>query len=190
MNEVHNKRIEGQDFTTNFELCWNLNYLHVEFFFQTRQLFDREMSINGVKKKVCILCYGPHCAFNTHPFLFSKFKHFDCPTMIIVQNGVLVSVTTLTLGWRPRQGLVKVQAKCEGRESHSMLSGVQENVREWTPTLPSELPLWELDSRWTFESLENDFRGQNPLDWRVPYVIGNLLELKCLKWACMTHLDT
>jgi hypothetical protein len=29
----------------------------------------------------------------------------------------------------------------------------------WTFTLPSELPLWELESRWIFEFLENDCRG-------------------------------
>ncbi len=28
------------------------------------------------------------------------------------------------------------------------------------------------------------------MDWRVPYIIGKLLEPRCLKWACMTHLDT
>jgi hypothetical protein len=57
------------------------------------------------------------------------------------------------------------------------------------PTLPSELPLCKLESRWIPESLESDFRRQNPLDRRVPYIIENLLELKCLKWARMTHLD-
>ncbi len=59
----------------------------------------------------------------------------------------------------------------------------------WTFTLPSELPLWESDSRWILESSKNDCKGQNPFDWRVPYSIGKLLELKCLKWARMTHLD-
>jgi hypothetical protein len=52
------------------------------------------MPINGVKKNVCILCYGPHCALNTHPFLFCEFKQFDGLTMIIVQNGVLVNITS------------------------------------------------------------------------------------------------
>ncbi len=28
------------------------------------------------------------------------------------------------------------------------------------------------------------------MDWEVPYIIGKILELRCLKWACMTHLDT
>jgi len=27
------------------------------------------------------------------------------------------------------------------------------------------------------------------MDWKVPYIIGKILECKCLKWACMTHLD-
>jgi len=53
----------------------------------------------------------------------------------------------------------------------------------------SELPLWELESWWIPNSLENDYRGQNQLD-RVPYIIGKLLECRCLKWAHMTHLDT
>jgi len=52
------------------------------------------MSINGVQKKVCILCYGPHCAINTHPFLFCEFKHFDGLIMTIVQIVVLVSITS------------------------------------------------------------------------------------------------
>jgi hypothetical protein len=63
-------------------------------------------------------------------------------------------------------------------------------LREWTSTLPSQFSLWELESQWIPESLEGDYRAQNSLDWRVLYTIGNLLELKCLKWARMTHLDT
>jgi len=60
---------------------------------------------------------------------------------------------------------------------------------EWTSTLPSELPLWELESQWTPESSKNNCKGQNSLDWKFPYIIGKILKLKCLKWACMTHLD-
>jgi hypothetical protein len=87
-------------------------------------------------------------------------------------------------------GLVKVQAKSEAQESHFMLSGVWENVREWTSTLPSELPLWELESQWTHESFKNNFRVQNPLAWRVFYIIEKFMERRCLKWARMTHLST
>ncbi len=27
------------------------------------------------------------------------------------------------------------------------------------------------------------------MDRKLPYIIGKILEFKCLKWACMTHLD-
>jgi len=47
-----------------------------------------------------------------------------------------------------------------------MFLGVQKNVREFTFTLPSELP-----------SLEGNCRGQNSLDWDVPYIIGNFFEI-------------
>jgi hypothetical protein len=64
------------------------------------------------------------------------------------------------------------------------------SVREWTPTLPSEFQLWKLESQWTLESLENDCKRQNSLDLRITYTIQNLLERRCLKWFCITHLDT
>jgi hypothetical protein len=47
-----------------------------------------------------------------------------------------------------------------------------------------------MKSWWSLESSENNFRGQNPLDWNDTCIIGNFLELKCLKWARMTHLNT
>ncbi len=48
---------------------------------------------------------------------------------------------------------------------------------------------WELESQWTFEFSENDYRGQNPLDWRIFYIIEKILNFRCLKWAHMTHLE-
>jgi hypothetical protein len=103
---------------------------------------------------------------------------------------LLESVTTLALGSQPKQGLVKVWAKWEGWESHFMLPGVWESVKEWTPTLPSEFPLWELKSLWSPKFSKSNFKGQNSLLWRFLYVIEKILECRCLKWACMTHLDT
>jgi hypothetical protein len=109
---------------------------------------------------------------------------------IAPQNAspTLYILAILTLGSQPRQGFTKVRAKYETRESHFMLPGVQESVREWTLTLSSELSLWELESQWTPEFLNNNYRGQNPSDGRVPYIIGKVLERRCLKWARMTHL--
>jgi hypothetical protein len=63
------------------------------------------------------------------------------------------------------------------------------SMKEWTFTLPRELPLWEMKSRWTLKTSENDFRGQNSMACDVLYIIGKLLEFRCLKWACITHLD-
>jgi hypothetical protein len=40
-----------------------------------------------------------------------------------------------------------------------MFPGVQENVKEWTPTFPSELPFWELESWWTLEFSKGNYRG-------------------------------
>ncbi len=76
--------------------------------------------------------------------------------------------------------------------SHISCSRDVESMGEWenwTSTLPSELPLWELESQWILKSLESHGRGQNTSDWRVPYIIEKLLERRCLNWACMTHLD-
>jgi hypothetical protein len=68
--------------------------------------------------------------------------------------------------------------KCAGMNPH-------------TPnTLPSELPLGELKSRWTPKFLKSDCKGQNPLYQRVPYNIENLLKPRFIKWARMTHLGS
>jgi hypothetical protein len=50
---------------------------------------------------------------------------FGCPWIIIINQGVhFISVTTLTLGSPPKQGLAKVLAEREAQESHLMLLGV------------------------------------------------------------------
>ncbi len=89
------------------------------------------------------------------------------PIVIVSKNNN--NVATLASSLQPRQRLVKVRAKSEAWESHFMLSGVWENVKEWTSTLPNELPLWELESWWN---------PQNPLDYGVPYIIEKILEPK------------
>jgi hypothetical protein len=111
-------------------------------------------------------------------------------------NGSWNGLANMGVCRNPNLGnMTKVRA-CKGasqewaEESHFMLPGVQERVREWTPTLPSDLPLWELESQWTFKFSEGNFRSQNSLDWNIFYIIGKLLELKCLKWVRVTHLGT
>jgi hypothetical protein len=79
--------------------------------------------------------------------------------------------------------------KREAREAHLTLPGVQESVREWALTLPSEFPFEELESWWTLGSSRSDYRGQNTLDWRLLWIIRKILKRRCLKWARTTHFD-
>jgi hypothetical protein len=93
-------------------------------------------------------------------------------------------------------GLVTKAKICKGagqKWNPGFAIHVLESVGEcegMNPTLPGELPVWKLETQWTFESSEGDCRGQNSLEWRVASTIGNFLELRCLKWARMTHLNT
>jgi len=57
------------------------------------------------------------------------------------------------------------------------------------PHTPREFHFGELESRWTPESSEGDYKGQNSMAWGVFYINGKLLKLRYLKWACITHLD-
>jgi hypothetical protein len=75
-----------------------------------------------------------------------------------------VNVATLALGSLLKQGLAKVQAKNATQKLHFMLLGVWESVKEWTSTLPSDIPLSKSEPWWTPESLESNCKGQNPLD--------------------------
>jgi len=62
-------------------------------------------------------------------------------------------------------------------------------VRESTFTLPRQLPLWELESRWTSKTSKKNFKGQKSMACGVLYIIGKLLGCRCLKWARIAHLD-
>jgi hypothetical protein len=55
-------------------------------------------------------------------------------------------------------------------------SQVNSHVGSWSP-------------KWTPESSECDYRGQNPFPWRIFYIIGKILKHRCLKWACIANLD-
>jgi hypothetical protein len=100
-------------------------------------------------------------------------------------------VATLTLGSQPRQRGRKGAGQEEAQKSHHIweCKKMWGSMREWTLTLPRQLPLWEMESRWTPKILESDFRGQNSMACGVFYIIEKLLEHRCLKWACIAHLD-
>jgi hypothetical protein len=97
--------------------------------------------------------------------------------------------------YNPSLGLVTKARACKvaGQEgsprvtSHSPRSA--KKCEGMNPHTPKEPPFWELESQWTSEFSKGDCRGQNPVDWRVLYIIGKLLKRRYLKWACMTHLN-
>jgi hypothetical protein len=100
-----------------------------------------------------------------------------------------LNVATLALGSWPRQGVARLRAKRKTHESHHMLLGMPKSVREWTLTLQSEFPCWELEFRMDSQTFIAQFRGKKSLPWRFLYIIGKLLKRRCLKWVFIAHLD-
>jgi hypothetical protein len=98
------------------------------------------------------------------------------------------TITTLALGSWPRQGLQRCGQEWNPRVTFHAPGSVGK-CEGMNPTLPSEFSLWELESQWIPRFSKGDCRGQISLDWKIPYIIGKLLELKCLKWARTTHLN-
>jgi hypothetical protein len=75
------------------------------------------------------------------------------------------------------------------QESLHMLPGAQ---RVWgnEPShsqVNSHVGSWSPER--TPESSERNCRGQNSSPRIVPYTIKKLLNRRCLKWACIVHLD-
>jgi hypothetical protein len=132
--------------------------------------------------------------FEGAQWVFSHYCNCIVNLMFFHQGDILKSkcnyVATLTLGSQPRQGLARVWAKRGSPGLTSHVCGSVGGVREWTLKLPSEFPFWELESQWTFESSKSNYKGQNSLDSKFIYIIGKLLERRCLKWVHITHLDT
>jgi hypothetical protein len=104
---------------------------------------------------------------------------------------VLISLLyrNFSLGLVTKARGCKVAGQKGDRESHHMLPGVQ---RVWGNE-PSHSPLnshcGSRSTKWTLEPSERNCRGQNPLVGKVFYIIGKLLKLRWLKWACIAHLD-
>jgi len=87
-----------------------------------------------------------------------------------------LDVTTLTLGSRPRQRACKVASQ-EGSpevtlhapENVGKCEGMNPHTPKATPTLGTIIPV---ESWWTPESSKGNYKGQNSMAWKVPYIIG------------------
>jgi hypothetical protein len=113
--------------------------------------------------------------------------HISCKGQIFCCKNQIVA--TLALGSQRMQGVAKLQAKRETRESFHMLPGVQ---RVWGNEPSHSQMNSHVGSRsleWTSESLKLNCMGQNSSPWSVFYIIGKLLNFRCLKWARIAHLD-
>jgi hypothetical protein len=57
-----------------------------------------------------------------------------------------------------------------------------ESVREcegMNPHTPTWTPILKVGVWWTFEFSKGDVKGQNSLNWKIPYIIEKFLEHRC-----------
>jgi hypothetical protein len=127
---------------------------------------------------------------NNHAKHCMETKLTDCENPICCR--ALTSghnVITLALSLWPRQGIARLQAKRETQESHHMLSIVQSVWGNEPSHSQVNSHVGSSSAKSTFEFLKRDCRGENPLICRVFYIIKKLLKRRCLKCACIAHLD-
>jgi hypothetical protein len=104
-------------------------------------------------------------------------------------NSSVYSCRNPSLGLTTKARGCKVVAQEGDQKSLHMLPGmhkmwgnepshsqVNSHVGSWSP-------------KWIPESSKRNGRGQNSLPWRVIYIIEKILKCKCLKWACIVHLN-
>ncbi len=97
------------------------------------------------------------------------------------------NVTTLALGLRPKQGHGKVWVESATQKSlsHSQeCEGLSPHTLKWIPILRVWIPM----ESWIFKKQFEEKKTH--CIWTFTYTIENLLNLKCLKWTCMIHLNT
>jgi hypothetical protein len=97
--------------------------------------------------------------------------------------------TRLWLLSRPRQGVARLRAKRETRESLHMLPGMQ---RVWGNE-PSHSQVnshvGSLSPERTPKFSKRNCMAQDSLPRSVLYILGKLLKFRCLKWARIARLD-
>jgi hypothetical protein len=121
--------------------------------------------------------------------ILNALRMIQFSKLLVQMNFQFTScVATLALGSRPRQGFARLQAK-KKTGNHTHTHGSVRGCEGMNPHTPKGFHFGELESRWTFQFSEDNYRGQISMAWGIPYIIGNLLERRSLKWAHITHLD-
>ncbi len=99
--------------------------------------------------------------FQLYRRLFIPMGFGPCNCVLKIQESICVG--TLTLGLRPRQGVIRLRAKKKTRESHHTLPRMPKNVREWTLTFQRELPCWEFESQMDSWIFRTQLQGSKPI---------------------------
>jgi hypothetical protein len=110
-------------------------------------------------------------------------------------SSTFVEFSSVLLCRNPSFGLM-ITAKglqgCGPRESPKVTSHTLGNVGKCegvNPHTPKATTTLGDGVSWTPKTSDSNFKGQNSMACGVLYIIGNLLEHRCLKWAHIAHLD-
>jgi hypothetical protein len=105
------------------------------------------------------------------------------------QNNDYFKCCNLNLGLVTKARGCKVAGQEKNPRVTSHAPGSAKECEGMNLHTPKWTPCWELESQWTPKSSKCNCKGQNPLPWKILYIIGNILKLRCLKWAHIAHLD-
>jgi hypothetical protein len=149
-----------------------------------------------------VICNMCRCSFiigGRTFFMISNITHYGC-----IQHGLFIILVGFVIQNKlcllfcccnPSLGLAtKARAfKGAGQEWSLVVTfhvfGSVEGCEEMNPRTFKWAPTLGIESQWTFKFSESDRRGENSLDWKIPYTIEKILKHRCLKWACTSHLS-
>jgi hypothetical protein len=131
-----------------------------------------------VRNQICNLTLGPSFGHN----LCFKYSNGSCELILniyILRNVQWYKVSFNPMSFDPCNRLLKIR-KSIGIPTPKVgvHLGVQENVGEWTPTFPSELPLWECGGSFPHTLLHSREHEM----WLLGFTLGPQL-CKPLPWS-------
>ncbi len=147
-----------------------------------------------------------NCWFDHHPFLnigeLLVLVFFFMKFFLLVQFLLLIwSLPFLGVGalihecHNPNLGLATKARGCkvagEERSLRFMVHafGSAKECEGIDLHTPKGTPILEVGVLVDSKCSKSACKGQNPMDWRIFYIIRKLLKFICLKWDCMTHLN-
>ncbi len=116
--------------------------------------------------------------------VLSNYPHyiFQCYTLHLTSYQNLHECRNLSLGLATNTKACKVAGQKEAREWRKVWRNEPSHSQE-------SFHFGSLESPWIPEFSKGNYKGQNPMNWWVFYIIEKLLKRRRLKWARMTHSD-